>query len=117
MEDVKIELGYFATCAMQAHVGADLARGVREAVKHYSRRLESGRKPLAPPAFLCGNDPGESGTALEVPIEAETEAALEREADRQHVTPQQILRHAVLTYLADLDSHGRRLRFVDPPTV
>jgi hypothetical protein len=117
VEDVKVELGYFATCAMQARVGTDLAQGVREAVKHYSRRLESGRKPLALPPFLGSDDAPEEELALEVAIGPETEATLEREADRQHATPQQILRHAVLTYLADLDRDGRPLRFVDPPTV
>jgi hypothetical protein len=100
---------------MQAHVGADLAQGVREAVKHYSRRLESGRRPLALPAFLRSDDPSER--AVEIAIGTDTEATLEREAHRQHATPQQILRHAVLTYLADLDSNGQPVRFVDPPTV
>lgn len=117
MEGVKVELGYFATRAMEARVGPDLALGIREAVKHYSRRLESGRKPLAPPSFLRGDESPDPETAMEVEIGAETEATVEREADRQHVSPQQILRHAVLTYLADLDSHGRPLRFLDPPTV
>jgi hypothetical protein len=116
VEGVKVELGSFARRAMEARVGSDLVKGISEAVKHYSRRLESGRKPLAIPPFVA-DDPAEPSTAFEVDIGQETEDALEREADRQHVTKQQILRHAILTYLADLDSHGGKLRFVEPPTV
>lgn len=111
-----VELGNFARRAMEARVGSDLSKGLREAIKHYSRRLESGRRPLAPPPFLSDLPP-EPGSAFEVAIGKEAEAALEREADRQHVSAQLILRHAVLTYLADMDSDGRPLRFVDPPTV
>ena len=116
VEGVIVELGEFARRAIEARVGSDLSTGLREAIKHYNRRLESGRKPLAPPPFLTDLAP-EPGTAFEVAIGEEAEAALEREADRQHVSTQLILRHAVLTYLADMDSHGRSLRFVDPPTV
>jgi hypothetical protein len=113
---VVIELGQFTRSAMEARVGSDLVAGIRAAVKHYSRRLESGRRPLALPSYFRTAPAADPANALDVPLGSEAEAALEREANRQHVTPQQILSHAVLTYLADMDSDGRPA-FVDPPTV
>lgn len=112
-----VELGQFTRRAMEARVGSDVAAGIRAAVKHYRRRLESGRKPLDPPSYLFSEPAPGKATSFEVPLDSEVEAVLNREADRRHVSTQQILSHAVLTYLADLDSDGRTLPLVDPPTI
>jgi hypothetical protein len=108
---VVVELGNFTRNAMEGRLGSDLPSGIRAAVKHYRRRLESARKPLAVPSFLR-RAAGSSGGSFEVAIGADAEATVEREAVRQHVTPQQVLDHAILIYLADMEdelrSSGRR---------
>jgi hypothetical protein len=95
---------------MEARSRADLASGVSAALNHYLRRLKSSWAPLAPPRFL--GEPRSDGTAdaFELAVAPETEAVLEREARRHHVSVSQILAHAVLTYLADRDREATSLK-------
>ena len=101
---MKVMLGTFACFCMETRFGPDVGTGVQAAVRHYTRRLRSARKPVEIPRFLrdqaCGGDQRE----FEVTIEPEVQEILEREAGRMHVYLDQLLSHAVFVYLADLDA-------------
>lgn len=101
---MKIVLGKFARSSIETEIGPDLAVGVRAALAHYTSRLKSTWTPVAPPHFDRGEDGGDTAEAFELPVEAETEAAFAKEASRHGVPLDEVLSHAVLTYLADLDA-------------
>lgn len=103
--------------AMEERVSSDLAAGIRAAVKHYRRRLESACQPLGLPPRLSSKPASHPATSIDVWLGTEAEEAVKLEAVRLHVTPQDVLSHAVLTYLADLDRADRPLPFIDPATV
>jgi hypothetical protein len=100
---MKVVLGTFARSSIETQLGADVAAGVQAALLHYSRRLASARAPVGFPRSCRGLLLDCSGATFELPIDAETRATLEREAARQEATAEQMLVHAVLVYLADLD--------------
>jgi hypothetical protein len=99
---VKIALGKFAGSGIEELFGADLGVGVQAALTHYTRRLSSNLKPVPPPRFDWSSV--DAAAVFELPVAPEVEAALESEAREQKVTIEQILVHAVLVYLADLES-------------
>lgn len=99
---MKVVLGPFARSAIEARLGKDVAAGVRVALRHYTRRLRSGHKPVRVPRFL-GPGPSASETDLELPVDPEVERVLAREGRRQGVSLDQLTAHAVFVYLADLD--------------
>jgi hypothetical protein len=101
---VKVVLGKFARTGIEAETGADLAVGVRAALAHYTRRLRSKWAPIGPPDFCLGTVQADQADVFELSVGAETEAALRREASRYQVGVDEILSHAVLTYLADKDA-------------
>jgi hypothetical protein len=99
-----MELGKFARNGIESQLGSDVEAGVRTALAHYVRRLDSFRKPVAPPQFLDGL-PVQASEAdvIELPLGADAEAALREEALRHQVSVGELLVHAVLTYLSDRD--------------
>jgi hypothetical protein len=99
---VKIALGKFARTGIEELLGADLAVGVQAALTHYTRRLSSNWKPVPLPRFDWPSV--DAANVFDLPVAPELEAALEREALEQQVSVDQILAHAVLVYLADLES-------------
>lgn len=99
---MRVELGKFARWSIESRLGSNIRVGVLTALTHYTRRLKSGRRPLAPPRF-CRDSPAEVDTALELQVGPETRALLERQACEHGVTLNQVLIHAVFTYLVDLD--------------
>jgi hypothetical protein len=100
---MKVALGGFARSGLEARLGTDVAAGVRAALLHYTRRLRSGRKPVALPRFGPEPQPEAPAIDLELSIDPEIERALERETRRQGASLQQLTTHAVFVYLADLD--------------
>jgi hypothetical protein len=109
---VKVALGTFACTAVETHLGPDLRAGVRTALAEYARRVKSGHRPLGVPPF--GSAGARSGKeVLDLAVDEETMAIVEREADRQGTTPSQIVTHSVLLYLAELD----RLSPVSPSSL
>lgn len=98
---MRVELGKFARDALRATVDTDLPDAVRAAIMRYAEILQEG-KTLAPPAFRATEPPVEEG-AFDLPLAAEVEAALEAEAHRYKVSPQQIILQAVLSYVAEVD--------------
>jgi hypothetical protein len=101
---IRVQLGELACSGLEEHFCADLPGGARRALIHYAYKLRVGRRPVAPPRFLGGESP--SKVEFELKLDAETEAALEREALRQRVSPERLAAHAVLVYLAELEFLG-----------
>ena len=101
---MKIMLGTFACFCLEARFGPDLSTGVQAAVRHYTRRLRSARKPVPIPRFLREEVQQGGRIELDVPFEPEVQEILEREAREREVFLDQLLSHAVFVYLADLDA-------------
>jgi hypothetical protein len=102
-ESLRFALGNFARWGIESRLGNDLAAGAQLALAHYARRLRSGRKPVAPPAFLRYETDSEVTTSLDLALEPGTLSILKREAARHQVPLERILAHAIFVYLADLD--------------
>ena len=83
--------------------GADLSRSLVQAVRYYLTDRDSGRVGWSYPSFL-----GEDGAGPERRLTLTVEDAIWREftleAARQDVSPDQLLQHAVLYFLADRDT-------------
>ena len=75
---------------------------VRTAVVYYLSDRELGRAGWRIPRFL--QTAQQRGPALEVRLDDETFETLEREAERQGVTSARLAEHALMYFLADLDS-------------
>jgi hypothetical protein len=101
---MRVVLGNFARSGIERHLGADLAAGVQAALLHYSRRLRSARAPVWAPRACDGFVPDTPGASIDLPVDPEVRLALEREAERWEATTEQMLAHAVLVYLADMDA-------------
>ncbi|HXS33821.1 MAG TPA: hypothetical protein VN758_08635 [Solirubrobacterales bacterium] len=88
---------------VEAHLGCDLALGVREALASYRRQLDSGSPPPEIPRFAADALAGQSVKALDLPVDEETRGVLEREAAKQGTTASELAAHSVLVYLAEID--------------
>lgn len=109
---MKVALGSFASSGIEDHLSADIPAGVQAALFHYAGKMKTGRGLLDVPRFSPEQAFGETkaGVELELEVDEEIEAMLEIEAARQGVTIDQLVVHAVLIYLAELD-------FLTQPTV
>jgi hypothetical protein len=103
---MRVSLGKFACTGIEAHLGEDIPAGVRTALSHYVRKLKAGRGPLAAPTFLGDLTPSEPQATFDLALDPETEAMLDREAERQGTTQSQLAAHTVMVYLAELDFLG-----------
>lgn len=100
---MRISLGTFARSGIEAQLGGDLDAAVQAALCHYAGKLRSGRPPIAPPSFARPASVADTAVALDLSVDSETEALLEREAARQKTSLSQLVAHTVLVYLAELD--------------
>lgn len=102
---MKLTLSTFARNGIEAFLGRDVGAGVEAALRHYTRsKGPSDRTAPAFPRFLGGAANDRSGADLELAVDPEIQAVLEREArESGDVSVEQIAAHAVLLYLADLD--------------
>lgn len=92
---------------------ADPAAAVRQAVYYYLSDAGSGRAGWACPRFSSGvNAPG---PAIEVAVTVDdgTWRTFVAEAARQGVAVEELLRHALLYFVADLDGGRVAARIVD----
>lgn len=111
---MKVAIGKFAKESIEAHLGVDVAAGARTAMLRYADRLDSDEAPSPLPEFLREDlSPGEE-CSFELELEAKTQAALQREAERQMAPLDQIASQAVLAYLAELDEVGAVCRASGP---
>jgi hypothetical protein len=103
---MRVALGQFACTGIETHIGDDIPAGVRKALFHYAAKLKAGRRPVEVPRFLSDRDPVDAAVEFELIVDAETEAMLEREAQRQQTTTTRLVAHTVLTYLAEIEFLG-----------
>jgi hypothetical protein len=100
---MRIPLGTFSCSAIRTRLQADLPTGVKAALTHYIERLESSRPPVEIPWFCLTQASQEPEVTIDLKVDAETRAPLEREAEMQRTSMDRLVTHAVLVYLADLD--------------
>jgi hypothetical protein len=103
---VTVEVGDLALKSMQDQIGsnpAKLSRAFSWAIQHYLADRDSGRIGLQRPDFLVEAEPRSRH-----PVSIEVDGALwdefRVEAERQELTADQLVEHAVLYLAADLDS-------------
>jgi|SRR5215213_1489362 len=99
---MKIELDKLACSGLENQRGG-LVAGLHAALFHYTGRLKTGRRPLSYPRFLADQPAKAPHLVVEVEVDPEIEASLEREAAASQVTVNQIVGHSVLIYLADTE--------------
>ena len=102
---VKVSMGTFVRSSFESRLGSDVANSLRGACVHYSRRLRSGSRPRAVPSFCrrLGSAPGADVQEIEFALGEPIRLQLCEEARRQRVSMDELLLHAALIYLADLD--------------
>ncbi len=110
---MRVVLGHFARSGIETHVGGDLSGGVQAALRHYWRRLRSGKQPVELPRGWPGSPSGGNGASFELPVDRDIRLILEHEAERQATTADRVVRHAVLVYLADLDASASPASLLD----
>lgn len=104
MSLLKLALGAFTRAGVDVVVGGGLAATTGAALDHYAGQLEAMRATREYPRFRRGPAARGEVVDLEPPVCAGTIAALEREAREQNVDFEHLVEHALLVYLADLDS-------------
>ncbi len=106
------DFGMGALCGAFKQDSASLARSLTQAIRYYLADQEAGRPGWAYPRFHRDDEPRPT---VKVPIEIDqvTWEALAAEADRQEVSTDQLLQHAVLYFVADRDSGRVARRIVE----
>jgi|Tabmets5t2r1_1033131.scaffolds.fasta_scaffold12203_2 hypothetical protein len=111
---VRLELDDFGKQALEAQVRSGSSRDVfiRTAARYYLADRESGRVSWRPPRYLR-RGAGRALAVTEVDLDEETMKALEEEARRHSLPAARLAEHALLYYLADLDSGRAAARVRD----
>ncbi len=102
---MKIELGRLACSGIEAHLGGNVEAAVSMALLRYADRLKSGPAPIALPGFCRDQENQQDAeVVLDLAVDLECQTLLERDAARQGTTTSHLVAHAVLIYLAELES-------------
>jgi hypothetical protein len=111
---VRLELDDFGREALEAQVRSGSSRDavIRTAARYYLADRESGRVAWRPPRFARRDD-YPAGTITDVELDQDTMEALETEARRHGIPAPRLAEHALLYFLADLDSGRAALRLGD----
>jgi hypothetical protein len=110
--NVKLQLDEFGRRSLDRFVargGGNLAGALRTAALYYLSDREAERPAWRAPRF---RSPSVPSPRLRVAFDDETWTVLEEEARRQGVEPERLAVHALLYFLADLDS-GRIAGLLD----
>ncbi len=113
MKSVNVRLDRFGHEALEAHLrgsGASEADTLHVAVRYYLGDAGSGRMAWRVPGDYAQP---ESNEELELAIDDDLHGELRRESQRQRVTPDVLAMHALMYYLADLDSGRAAARLGD----
>jgi hypothetical protein len=111
---VRLELDDFGREALEAQVRGGCSRDavIRTAARYYLADRGSGRIAWGPPRFARRDD-HPAATVTDVQLDAETTEALEKEARRHGIPAPRLAEHALLYFLADLDSGRAAVRLGD----
>lgn len=110
---VNVRLDRFGLQALEDHLratGESGADAVDVAVRYYLGDSDSGRAAWKVPRKMIRSDPDEE---IELELDGHLHGELERESRRQRVTPDLLAMHALMYYLADLDSGRAAARLGD----
>jgi hypothetical protein len=113
MKSVHVHLDRFGQEALEEHLrgsGESEARALDNALRYYLSDAGTGRLAWRVPRHYPTTEPQEE---LELELEDELDSELRRESRRQHVTPGVLAMHALMYYLADLDSGRAAARLGD----
>jgi Arc/MetJ-type ribon-helix-helix transcriptional regulator len=110
MKAIKFQLDQFGRDALDEFVrrgSGSRSAAVRTASLYYLADRESGRAAWLVRRYATAS----AGSAVTARLDRETWQALQEEAERQNVSADDLTRHAVLYFLADVDSGrvGQRL--------
>jgi hypothetical protein len=113
MKSVIVRLDRFGQEALEEHLGAtgeSESAALDLAVRYYLSDANSGRMAWKVPRKLTRADPAGE---IELELDDDLHADLRRESRRQHVSPDMLAMHALMYYLADLDSGRAAARLGD----
>lgn len=113
MKSVNVRLDRFGHEALEEHTaatGASEADALDIAVRYYLGDADSGRVAWKVPRKTTRADPADE---LELELDDDLHAELRRESRRQHVSPDMLAMHALMYYLADIDSGRAAARLGD----
>jgi hypothetical protein len=113
MKRVNVRLDRFGQEALEEHLratGESESDALDVAVRYYLGDADSGRVAWKVPRKTARPDPADE---IELELEDELHAELRRESRRQHVSPDMLVMHALMYYLADLDSGRAAARLGD----
>jgi hypothetical protein len=113
MKSVNVRLDRFGHEALEEHLratGESEAGALDVAVRYYLGDAGSGRLAWKVPRKTTRADPADE---IELELDDELHAQLRRESRRQHVSPDMLAMHALMYYLADLDSGRAAARLGD----
>jgi hypothetical protein len=113
MKSVNVRLDRFGHEALEEHLratGESEADALDVAVRYYLGDAGSGRLAWKVPRKTTRADPADE---IELELDDELHAQLRRESRRQHVSPDMLAMHALMYYLADLDSGRAAARLGD----
>jgi hypothetical protein len=97
------EFGAAAIEEQAAHYSLSPAELARRAARYYLSDLGSGRMALRVPRLDIGGA-GKRSMRLDIDLDADSWRGLDAEAKRQQVPVEALVVHAILYFLADLDS-------------
>jgi hypothetical protein len=113
MKSVNVRLDRFGHEALEEHLratGESESDALDVAVRYYLGDADSGRVAWKVPRKITRPDPADE---IELELDDELHAQLRRESRRQHVSPDMLAMHALMYYLADLDSGRAAARLGD----
>jgi hypothetical protein len=110
---INVRLDRFGQEALEDHLrgsGESHADALDVAVRYYLGDSDSGRASWRVPRQMGRPGPD---AAIELELEDELHGRLQRESQRQHVSADLLAMHALMYYLADLDSGRAAARLGD----
>jgi hypothetical protein len=113
MKSVNVRLDRFGQEALEEHLratGESESDALDVAVRYYLGDADSSRVAWKVPRKTTRPDPAEE---IELELDDTLHSQLRRESRRQHVSPDLLAMHALMYYLADLDSGRAAARLGD----
>lgn len=115
MRSVTVRLGGFACAALAEEEGVDPAQipsAAVQAIRCYLNDKGTGGPGWLYPGFMRGGDNGDD-VELQLSIDGDLWRSLEDEAERQGVSAQKMVEHAVLYFAAETDAGRITRRILD----
>jgi hypothetical protein len=102
---INVTVGEFALDSLTSGSAdsTDFSRPLAQAVRYYLTDRDAGRAGWSYPSFL-GEDGDGADHGAQLTIDDATWLEFTAEAERQSVSPDQLLQHAVLYFMADRDT-------------